>query len=173
MATPLLWMRLPGAAGGLGLALNAAHEANVDGVPDADLIRRALSVAAEIWERDRRDRGSRRSRSAIARPARMLVHIADILAVTTPALTAARGSFSRFPSALADRRHRPLDERREHRPLPRALRMARQAGERVGRVERTRDVRDAGRDERHLAAARAAATETSGNENACRSPVRR
>ena len=30
--------------------LAIAHEANVDGVPDADLIRRALSVAAEIWE---------------------------------------------------------------------------------------------------------------------------
>ena len=84
MATPLLWMRQPDRAGGLGLALNAAHEANVDGVPDADLIRRALSVAAELWagigEIEDRDESER-----IARPARMLVHIADILAVTTPA----------------------------------------------------------------------------------------
>ena len=83
MATPLLWMRQPDRAGGLGLALNAAHEANVDGVPDADLIRRALSVAAELWagigEIEDRDESER-----IARPARMLVHIADILAVTTP-----------------------------------------------------------------------------------------
>jgi len=82
MATPLLWMRLPDRAGGLGLALNAAHEANVSGVPDADLIRRALSVAAEIWggigEIDDRHESER-----VARPARMLVHIADILAVTT------------------------------------------------------------------------------------------
>ncbi len=81
MATPLLWMRQPDWAGGLGLALNAAHEANVDGVPDADLIRRALSVAAELWagigEIEDRDESER-----IARPARMLVHIADILAVT-------------------------------------------------------------------------------------------
>ena len=30
MATPLLWMRQPDWAGGLGLALNAAHEANID-----------------------------------------------------------------------------------------------------------------------------------------------
>jgi predicted TIM-barrel fold metal-dependent hydrolase len=83
MATPLLWMRQPDRVGGLGLALNAAHEANVDGVPDADLIRRALSVAAELWagigEIEDRDESER-----IARPARMLVHIADILAVTTP-----------------------------------------------------------------------------------------
>ena len=57
MATPLLWMRLPDSAGGLGLALNAAHEANVDGVPDADLIRRALSRRGRALGRDRRDRG--------------------------------------------------------------------------------------------------------------------
>lgn len=84
MATPFLWMRQPDLVGGLGLALNAAHEANVDGVPDADLIRQALSVAAELWagiaEIEDRDESEQ-----IARPARMLVHIADILAVTTPA----------------------------------------------------------------------------------------
>ena len=64
--------------------LSAAHEANVDGVPDADLIRHALSVAAELWagiegveDREESER--------IARPARQLVHVADILAVTTPA----------------------------------------------------------------------------------------
>ena len=83
-ATPILWMRLPDRAMGLGLALNAAHEANVDGVPDADLIRRALSVAAEIWD----------GLAAIedpaeldhtARYARILCHICDILAVTTTA----------------------------------------------------------------------------------------
>jgi predicted TIM-barrel fold metal-dependent hydrolase len=81
MATPLLWMRQPDGAGGLGLALNAAHEANVDGVPDADLIRRALSVAAELWA----GIGAiddRQESELVARPARMLVHIADILAVT-------------------------------------------------------------------------------------------
>jgi hypothetical protein len=84
MTVPRLWMRQPDPAGGLQLALNAAHEANVDGVPDADLIRRALSVAAEIWEGigdiDDRDESER-----TARPARMLIHTADILAVTTPA----------------------------------------------------------------------------------------
>ena len=77
-------MRLPERAGGLGLALNAAHEANVDGVPDADLIRHALSVAAELWE-GIGEIEDRQESERIARPARMLVHIADILAVTTPA----------------------------------------------------------------------------------------
>ena len=81
MATPLLWMRQPDGAGGLGLALNAAHEANVDGVPDADLIRRALSVAAELWARIGAI-DDRQESELVARPARMLVHIADILAVT-------------------------------------------------------------------------------------------
>ena len=84
MAMPLLWMRMPDVAGGLGLALNAAHEANIDGVPDADLIRRALTAASELWagigEIEDRDESER-----IARPTRQLVHIADILAVTTPA----------------------------------------------------------------------------------------
>jgi predicted TIM-barrel fold metal-dependent hydrolase len=81
MAMPLLWMRQPDVAGGLGLALNAAHEANIDGVADADLIRMALTAAAELWkgigEVDDRDESER-----IARPTRQLVHIADILAVT-------------------------------------------------------------------------------------------
>ena len=84
MATPLLWMRQPDRAGGLGLALNAAHEANIDSVPDADLIRRALSVAAELWAGISESQ-DRQESELIARPARMLVHIADILAVTAPA----------------------------------------------------------------------------------------
>jgi predicted TIM-barrel fold metal-dependent hydrolase len=83
MATPLMWMRLPD-TGGLGLALNAAHEANMDGVPDAELIRDALSVAAELWARIGAIE-DRQESEKIARPARMLVHLADIIAVTTPA----------------------------------------------------------------------------------------
>ena len=83
MATPLMWMRLPD-SGGLGLALNAAHEANVDGVPDAPLIRQALSAAAELWSGIGQIE-DRQESERIARPARMLVHVADILAVSTPA----------------------------------------------------------------------------------------
>jgi hypothetical protein len=81
MATPLLWMRVPDIGGGLGLALNAAHEANLNGVRDADLIRATLSAAADLWagigEIEDREESER-----IARPTRQLVHIADILAVT-------------------------------------------------------------------------------------------
>ena len=81
MATPLLWMRQPDVAGGLGLALNAAHEANIDGVPDADLIRSALTAAAELWV-GIGEIEDRQESELIARTARQLVHIADILAVT-------------------------------------------------------------------------------------------
>ncbi len=81
MATPLLWMRQPDVAGGLGLALNAAHEANIDGVPDADLIRTALTVASELWV-GIGEIEDRQESELIARTARQLVHIADVLAVT-------------------------------------------------------------------------------------------
>jgi hypothetical protein len=84
MATPTLWMRRPDLGGALGLALNAAHEANVDSVPDAELIRKALSVATEVWE-GIGEIEDRQESERVARPARMLVHIADILAVTAPA----------------------------------------------------------------------------------------
>jgi uncharacterized protein len=81
MALPLLWMRQPDVGGGLGLALNAAHEANIDGTPDADLIRSALSGAAELWV-GIGEIEDRQESELIARTARQLVHIADILAVT-------------------------------------------------------------------------------------------
>jgi predicted TIM-barrel fold metal-dependent hydrolase len=81
MATPLLWMRQPDVAGGLGLALNAAHEANIDGVPDAELIRTALTIAAELWV-GIGEIEDRQESELIARAARQLVHIADVLAVT-------------------------------------------------------------------------------------------
>ena len=83
MAVPTLWLRQPDVAESLGLALNTAHEANVDGVPDADLIRRALSVAAEIWE-GIGEIDDRQESERVARPARQLVHVADILAITAP-----------------------------------------------------------------------------------------
>ena len=83
LTVPTLWLRQPDRAGGLGLALNTAHEANVDGVPDADLIRRALSIAAEIWE-GIGEIDDRQESERVALPARQLVHVADILAVTAP-----------------------------------------------------------------------------------------
>lgn len=84
MVTALLWMRQPDRGGGLGLALNTAHEANTDDVPDIDLIRAALSCAAELWS-GIGEIEDRQESERIARPARQLVHLADVLAVTTPA----------------------------------------------------------------------------------------
>ena len=81
MATPLLWMRMPDVAGGLGLALNAAHEANIDEVPDADLIRSALTTAADLWV-GIGEIEDRQESEVVARAARQLVHVADVLAVT-------------------------------------------------------------------------------------------
>ena len=83
MVTALLWMRQPDRGGGLGLALNTAHEANTDDVPDIDLIRAALSCAAELWS-GIGEIEDRQESERIARPARQLVHLADVLAVTTP-----------------------------------------------------------------------------------------
>ena len=52
-----------------------------------DLIREALSVAAELWA-GIGEIEDRHESELVARPARVLVHIADILAVTTPAAPA-------------------------------------------------------------------------------------
>ena len=169
MATPLLWMRQPD-----GRRPRPRAQRRPRGERRRRSRRRpdppALSVASELWtgigEIEDRHESER-----IARPARQLVHIADILAVTTPGTSAAAAARSAVTQHC---RGRALDERREHRPLPRALRVPGQPRERVGRVERPRDVGDAGGGEREpRRRVRAAATETSGNENACRSPVRR
>jgi predicted TIM-barrel fold metal-dependent hydrolase len=83
MATPLLWLRQPDAVGGLGLAVNASLEHNAH-VEEAEWIRDALVTAAELWQllpavEDERERGR------VARAAVGLVHVADVLAVTTRA----------------------------------------------------------------------------------------
>ncbi len=83
MATPLLWLRQPDAVGGLGLAVNAALEDNGH-VEESEWMRDALVTAAELWQllgTAQDDRERRR----IARAAIGLVHVADVLAVTTRA----------------------------------------------------------------------------------------
>jgi predicted TIM-barrel fold metal-dependent hydrolase len=82
MATPMLWTRQGDTVGALGLALNACDEHN--GHHDAELeqIRELLLPARELWralaeledETDRRD---------VARVTFRLIHLADIVAVTT------------------------------------------------------------------------------------------
>jgi predicted TIM-barrel fold metal-dependent hydrolase len=82
MATPLLWTRQADSIGVLGLALNACEER--DGRPDElDQIRDLLETARELWrslpeveEEDRRD---------ISRATFGLIHLADIIAVTSRA----------------------------------------------------------------------------------------
>jgi uncharacterized protein len=80
MATPLLWTRQADSIGVIGLALNACDER--DGSPeDLDRIRELLTTARELWrtlpeaeEEDRID---------VTRATFGLIHLADILAVTS------------------------------------------------------------------------------------------
>jgi uncharacterized protein len=82
MATPLLWMSQADSIGIIGLALNACDER--DGYPeDLDRIRELLTTARDLWrvfpEVEEEDLGE------VARATRGLIHIADILAVTSGA----------------------------------------------------------------------------------------
>jgi uncharacterized protein len=83
MATPLLWMNQADSVGVLGLALNAADERDGYAGEDLDRIRELLTTARDLWrvfpEIEDEDLGE------VARITRGLVHIADILAVTTRA----------------------------------------------------------------------------------------
>ncbi|HZO48632.1 MAG TPA: amidohydrolase family protein, partial [Gaiellaceae bacterium] len=81
MATPLFWLRQGDAIGALGLALNASLER--DGFPEqAERIHELLATAQELWTASRAlDEESERHR--LGRVAFGLVHLADVLAVTT------------------------------------------------------------------------------------------
>jgi predicted TIM-barrel fold metal-dependent hydrolase len=83
MATPLLWTRQPDTIGVLGLALNAC--ADRDGrVEERERIRELIEAARDLWrvlpEVD--DEGEQRT---VSRTTFRLVHLADILAVTSGA----------------------------------------------------------------------------------------
>ena len=81
MATPLLWTRQPDTIGVLGLALNACDERDGEVVADLERIRELLLTARELWrslpEVEEEDK-QQASRATFA-----LVHLADILAVTS------------------------------------------------------------------------------------------
>ena len=81
MATPLLWTRQPDTIGVLGLALNACDDRDGEAVEDLERIRQLLLTARELWrslpEVEEEDR-AQASRATFA-----LVHLADILAVTS------------------------------------------------------------------------------------------
>src|ERR671934_1259054 len=81
MATPLLWTRQPDTIGVLGLALNAC--ADRDGhVEERERIRELIAAARDLWRvlPDVEDEGEQRM---VSRTTFRLVHLADILAVTS------------------------------------------------------------------------------------------
>ena len=90
MATPLLWTRQPDTIGVLGLALNACEERN--GHPRRlDQIRELLITARELW-RGLPSRRPRTTACAASRTVFRLIHLADILAVTTDAELTVNGA---------------------------------------------------------------------------------
>jgi hypothetical protein len=83
MATPLLWTRQADTIGVLGLALNAT--ADRDGhEEERDRIRELLEAARDLWRvlPELEDEAEQR---IVSRTTFRLVHLADILAVTTSA----------------------------------------------------------------------------------------
>jgi uncharacterized protein len=83
MATPLLWTRQPDTIGVLGLALNAC--ADRDGhAEEREQIRELLEAARELWRvlPELEDEADQR---VVSRTTFRLVHLADILAVTSGA----------------------------------------------------------------------------------------
>jgi predicted TIM-barrel fold metal-dependent hydrolase len=83
MATPLLWTRQPDTIGVLGLALNACYER--DGHEDeSERIRELLTAARDLW-RTLPEVADETEQRAVGRTTFRLIHLADILAVTSGA----------------------------------------------------------------------------------------
>ena len=83
MATPMLWTRQGDTIGALGLALNACDSRNGH-EEELEQIRELLTVARELWRTvpEIEDEGEQR---VVARTAFRLMHIANIVTVTTAA----------------------------------------------------------------------------------------
>jgi uncharacterized protein len=84
MATPLLWTRQPDRVGVLGLALNATDDRSNGQREELDQIRELLLAAQAMW-RALPEEGDEADRTAHVRATFRLIHLADIVAVTTPA----------------------------------------------------------------------------------------
>ena len=84
MATPLLWTRQPDRIGVLGLALNACDDRSNGHKAELDQIRELLLAAREMWH-ILPEEGDEKDRMAHTRATFRLIHLADIVAVTTPA----------------------------------------------------------------------------------------
>jgi uncharacterized protein len=84
MATPLLWTRQQDHVGVLGLALNACDDRSNGHRQELDQIRELLMTAQQMWLALPED-GDEKARIAHTRATFRLIHLADIVAVTTPA----------------------------------------------------------------------------------------
>jgi uncharacterized protein len=84
MATPLLWTRQQDHVGVLGLALNACDDRSNGHRAELEQIRELLLTARELW-RALPEEGDDKDRMAHTRATFRLIHLADIVAVTTPA----------------------------------------------------------------------------------------
>jgi uncharacterized protein len=84
MATPLLWTRQQDNVGVLGLALNACNDRSNGHRTELEQIRELLACAQEMW-RALPEEGDERDRMAHTRATFRLIHLADIVAVTTRA----------------------------------------------------------------------------------------
>jgi uncharacterized protein len=84
MATPLLWTRQPDRVGVLGLALNACDDRSNGHREELEQIRELLIAAQAMW-RALPEEGDEQARMAHTRATFRLIHLADIVAVTTPA----------------------------------------------------------------------------------------
>ena len=81
MTTSLLWTRQPDTIGMLGLALNACRER--DGyAPEREQIRELLETARDVW-RTLPEVEDEQERRQVTRAAFRMIHLADIVAVTT------------------------------------------------------------------------------------------
>ncbi|MDX6513187.1 MAG: uncharacterized protein QOE36_2691, partial [Gaiellaceae bacterium] len=83
MATPLLWTRQADTIGVLGLALNACYEPN-GAHPEVEGIKELLLTAQDLWRSLPEVEGEADQR-VVSRATFRLIHLADILAVTSGA----------------------------------------------------------------------------------------
>jgi predicted TIM-barrel fold metal-dependent hydrolase len=84
MATPLLWTRQQDRIGVLGLALNACADRANGHREELDQIRELLIAARDMWQA-LPEEGDEKDRMAHTRATFRLIHLAEIVAVTTPA----------------------------------------------------------------------------------------
>ena len=83
MATPLLWTRQQDNIGVLGLALNACNDRSNGHRDELEQIRELLTTATDMW-RTAPEEGNERDQRQHIRATFRLIHLADIVAVTTP-----------------------------------------------------------------------------------------